>query len=205
MKKIGFVAVFVFLVITLCNSYIGLRTKHLEEKNPTSYVFHVPLTVLRERIIKDFDTDRSTSINDLGSVQKINRIWWNVNTANDFFPKEEYQKNFEKSENCFDICIFPGDNPAVSYSKVYNKFWKPLEYSAEFQLHFTSINEQETKIEVITHNPEVLYFGFDIFGTGHSYVNTKKVEPTTIEEYEILLRIGKLVGEKDMPSLKLPE
>ena len=103
---------------------------------------------------------------------------------------------FEKPENKLDLYLVPTNNPAVSYSKVYKKFWKSLEYSAKFQLHFTSINENETKIDVITNNPEVLYFGSDIFKTGHSYVYFKEVEPTTIEEY---------VGEKDMPSLKLPE
>jgi len=30
------------------------------------------------------------------------------------------------------------------------------------------------------------------------------VEPSTIEEYEILLEIGKLVGEKEMQLLILP-
>ncbi len=78
-----------------------------------------------------------------------------------------------------------------------------MEYFAEFQLHFTVINENETKVEVITHGSKVLYFSFPVF-SGHAYVNEKKVEPTTIEEYEILLRIGKLVGEKDMPPLHLP-
>jgi hypothetical protein len=33
---------------------------------------------------------------------------------------------------------------------------------------------------------------------------TLTVEPSTIEEYEILLKIGNLVGEKNMPSLILP-
>jgi len=205
MKKIGIVAVLVFLVITLCNSCIGFRTKHLKEKNPTSYVFHAPLTVLRDRIVKDFTKSRSEGINDLISVQEISKMQWIIKDVNNFKNTEKYQRVFEKPENILDLYLTPANNPAVSNSKVYKKFWKSLEYSAEFQLHMTSINEGETKIEVITNNPEVLYFGFNIFKTGHSYVYFKEVEPTTIEEYEILLRIGNLAGEKDMPSLKLPE
>jgi len=152
----------------------------------------------------DFSKDRSGDINDLRSVQEISKKQWFVHDA-DSYNYDRMNIIFEKSENQLDLYLSPTDNPAVSYSKVYKKFWKSLEYSAEFQLHFTSINKNETKIEVITHNPEVLYWGFDIFNTGHSYINFKKVKPTTIEEYEILLRIGNLAGEKDMPSLKLPE
>lgn len=202
-KKI--IVVFTFLIIILFNSCIGFRSKSIEEKNPTSYIFHMPLTVLKERIVKDFTTDRSKDINDLRGIQEISRKQWIIKDIYNFNNIEKYKRIFEKPENKIDLYLSPTGNPAVSYSKVYKKFWKSLEYNAEFQLHFTPINENETKIEVITHNPEVLYFGFDIFNTGHSYVNYKKVKPTTIEEYEILLRIGNLVGEKDMPPLKLPE
>lgn len=199
------VIIFVTLTIILCNSYVGLRTKRLEEKNSTSYVFHIPINRLKDLIIYDFSKDRSKDINDLRSVQEISKKQWIIKDVHNFNNIEKYQKIFEKPENNLDLYLSPSNNPAVSYSKVYKKFWKSLEYNAEFQLHFKSINENETKIEVIAHNSEVLYFGFDIFGTGHSYVNFKKVGPTTIEEYEILLRIGKLVGEKDMPPLKLPK
>lgn len=194
-----------FLIIILCNSYIGFRTILLKEKNPTSYVFHIPVDRLRNVIVYDFSKDRSKDIDDLRSVQEISRKQWSVHDANCSYNSEKVEKIFEKPRNKLDLYLTPSGSPIISYSKVYLKFRKPLEYYAEFQLHFASINEQETKIEVITYNTEVLYWGFDIFGTGHSYVNTKKVEPTTIEEYEILLRIGNLAGEKDMPPLKLPE
>ena len=194
-----------FLVIILCDSCIGFRTKHLKEKNPTSYVFHVPLTVISERIEKDFEKDRSTTINGLRSVQEISRKQWSVQDANCSYNSEKVEKIFEKPRNKLDLYLTPSGSSIINYSNVYLKFWKSLEYYAEFQLHFEPINENETKITVITHDPEVLYWGFEIFNTGHAYVNFKKVEPTTIEEYEILLRIGKLAEEKDMPPLKLPK
>lgn len=186
------------------NSCIGFRTKPLEEKNPTSYVFHTPLSVLRENIVKDFSKDRSIDIIDLRSVQEISRKQWIIKDVYNINSTAKHQRVFEKTENKLDLFLSPANNPAVSYSKVYKKFWKSLEYCAEFQLHFIPINENETKIEVFTHGSEVLYFGFNFFGSGHSYVKYKKVELTTIEEYEILLRIGALAGEKDMPLLKIP-
>lgn len=192
------------LTIILCNSYIGFRTKHFKEKNPTSYVFHAPIDQLRNLIVYDFFKDRSKKT-DIDDFIEISRKQWDVGDANCSHNYEKVEKIFEKPGNKLDLYLSPVGSPIISHSKVYKKFWKSLEYFAEFQLHFEPINEAETKITVITYDPEVLYWGFEIFNTGHAYVNFKKVEPTTIEEFEILLRIGKLVGEKDMPPLKLPK
>lgn len=192
------------LVIFLCYSNIGYRVKLLEKKNLTSYVFHAPHDRLKAIIRSDFSKNRSKDIDDRRSVQEIGSKQWNVNDEISLYLLYLGDSMSEKPENKLDLYLTPSNNRIVSYSKVYKKFWKSLEYFAEFQLHFEPISENETKITVITHAPEVLYSSSPVF-SGHAYVNFKKVKPTTIEEYEILLRIGKLVGEKDMPPLKLPK
>jgi hypothetical protein len=191
-----------FLIMMICNSCIGFRTNSLKNKNPTSFVFHTSLNKLRNIIKKDFVIDRSKNINDLMNVQDISKKSWNILTVNDSnFPiKGEI---FKMEENRFDLYLYSSSNPIISYSKVYKKFWKSLKYRAEFQLHFATVSENETKITIITHNPKVLYWSLNIF-SGHPFAEYKTVQPTTIEEYEILLRIGNLVGEEDMPPLKLP-
>ncbi|HLN74510.1 MAG TPA: hypothetical protein VK205_14555 [Prolixibacteraceae bacterium] len=194
---------FSILVIFLCYSNIGYRVKRLDEKNPTSYIFHTSYDQLKEIIRGDFSKGLSKDISDRRSVLEIGSRQWNVNDEISLYLLYLGDTVFEKPENKLDLYLTPSGDRTVSYSKVYKKFWKSLEYFAEFQLHFEPINENETKITVITHAPEVLYSGSPVF-SGHAYVNFKKVEPTTIEEYEILLRIGKLIGEKDMPPLKLP-
>lgn len=191
------------LAIILCNSDIGYRIKHLEEKNPTSYVFHAPYERLREIIICDFSQDRTKNIRDSESVQEISKKQWYVKDEISLYLLYLGDSVSEKPKNKLDLYLTPVGR-TVSYSNVYKKFWWSLEYFAEFQLHFEPINEAETKITVITHAPEVLYSSSPVF-SGHAYVDFKKVEPTTIEEYEILLRIGKLVEEKEMPPLKLPK
>ncbi|HAM98707.1 MAG TPA: hypothetical protein DCQ26_08840 [Marinilabiliales bacterium] len=185
--------------VLFCTSCIGFRKITLKEKNPTFYVFHVPLEVLRSKIIKDFETDRTNSISDLQSIQEISKVNWFVATVNSKYSEDI----FKKPENVHDLYLVL--NKPVSLSKVYYKFWKPLEYSATFQLHLTSIDANRTKIEVITYNGSVFYWGIPFPGGDHAFVKEKDVQPTTIEEYEILLRIGNLIGEKDMPSLKLPK
>ena len=192
------------ITLIVCSSCIGFRKVHFKEKNPTSYIFSVPLSKLKEIIIHDFEIHRSKNIDEYVSVQEISNKSWDVLTIGESNMYSKSENIFINENNKFDLIIIPTPNPTVSYSKVYKKFWKPMEYSAQFQLHFIFITDTETKIEIITHNPEVLYWGFNFFGSGHGYVKCKTVEPTTIEEYEILLRIGKLVGEKDMPSLLLP-
>ncbi len=210
MKKITILSfillIFAFgiLAIILCNSDIGYRIKHLEEKNTTSYVFHAPYDRLKEIIICDFSKDRSKDMNVSESVQEISNKQWIVKDEISLYLLYLGDRVSEKLENKFDLYLTPSGTRLISYSKVYKKFWWSLEYFAEFQLHFEPINEAETKITVITHAPEVLYSSSAVF-SGHAYVDFKKVEPTTIEEYEILLRIGKLVGEINMPPLKLPK
>ena len=63
------------------------------------------------------------------------------------------------------------------------------------------VSDSQTRIDIRTHDSPVLLttcvgiHGGDLLDT---------VAPTTIEEYRFLLNIGKAVGEKDMPPLRLP-
>jgi hypothetical protein len=197
------IASLIFIML-ICNSCIGFRSISLKDKNPTSYIFHVPINKLRDTIKSDFIIDRAKDINDLMNVQDISVKTWNILTSNDYNISKKAKDIFEKEDNKLDLYLYSSTNPIISYSRMYKRFWKKLEYRAEFQLHFILLNDNETKIEIITHNPRVLYWSLRIFNWGHSFVNYRSVEPTTIEEYEILLRIGNLIGEKDMPPLKLP-
>ncbi len=185
--------------VLFCTSCIGFRKIPLKELNPTSYVFHLPLEELRSKIIKDFETDRSNNISDLENIEAIGTVSWNIGTLNSMY----HQDILNKAENNHDLYLYL--YKPVSLSKVYFKFWKPLEYSAEFQLHFTAIDAYNTKIEVITFNGSVFYWGMPLPGGDHAIVKEKDVSATTIEEYEILLRIGNLVGEKNMLPIQLPK
>ena len=90
-------------------------------------------------------------------------------------------------------------------SHVYFKGGEPVEYGAFFHLHIDSVDSRHTRISVITINPIITYD----YGVPTPPHDTRPlgcvVPPSTIEEYEILHRIGELVGEKNMPAIKYPK
>jgi hypothetical protein len=92
-------------------------------------------------------------------------------------------------------------------SRIYqNKNGEFLSYWVSFYLHLEKIDEYHTKVSIKTIEPRVI-IGRECLPKPPHFVRKDKflaVEPSTIEEYEILLRIGELVGEKNMPQLKLP-
>jgi len=74
-------------------------------------------------------------------------------------------------------------------------------------LHIKSIDGLHSQITVTTIDSKIV-IGKEMIPKPPHFVRKDKtlaVEPSTIEEYEILLEIGKLVGEKGMPPLSLPE
>ena len=95
----------------------------------------------------------------------------------------------------------------IGKSVVYFARGKPLDYLAEFHLHLVERGPKETQVDVWTHKPEVnlgKVFHFGTRGPGFAEIYVA-IEPTTIEEYEILLRMGQLLGEKNMPPIIVPQ
>jgi hypothetical protein len=63
----------------------------------------------------------------------------------------------------------------------------------------------QTLVEIITHHPEVIAGETSGFLRPHGPANIYiDVAPTSIEEYEILLRLGQVLKVDDMPPLRLP-
>jgi hypothetical protein len=82
-------------------------------------------------------------------------------------------------------------------------FWwnTPLQYSADFKLLLTPVSDSKTRVDVRTSESKVR-IGANFGGHEGDYYNP--VAPTTIEEYRILMKIGAVLGEQDMPPLRLP-
>ncbi len=92
-------------------------------------------------------------------------------------------------------------------SRVYTRDGgKGVVYYIAHHLHLTPVDGGRTRVEVIAIRPEILTgYPWNFFGVTHPSPYTEHVPPSTIEEYEILLAIGREFGmEKDMPPLKLP-
>ena len=158
--------------------------KELTNPNPTSYIFNVDLEQVRDAIK-----------NGLGDYQmECMALYFKNEIELDIFLQEENKNDaFLRSFLC---------SPK---SKIYYKSGKPLYYQVNFHIHLDSISESKTKVEVFTLDPEILTWGILYGNIGHGYANMKKVPPSTIEEYEILLSIGEQLGEQGMPACNYPK
>ena len=211
MKKTGYLVLFAFLLTLLYSSCRVRKHPFSGVSNPTEYTYHMPLEELRTLIINDFENQTNPDIEEISCRKmEVSTITKYLNgltedtISNPWYPKEK------KSVHDL-ILIFPISTKATTlgYSDVYYKKNMPLLYNVyAFHLNFEEIDAKKTKMRVHVLHPEVAT-GKEIWGMiilpSHAGYRWKSVEPTTIEEYKILLRIGKLAGEKNMPQLKRPD
>jgi hypothetical protein len=108
---------------------------------------------------------------------------------------------------CFDI-YRPSDGTEYDLaqlelikSDVYHWFWEPLEYKAEYHIFVSPLSDSQTRVEVRTVEAQVR---IGPTFTSHGGDLYEWVDPTTIEEYRILLVMGDYLGEQGMPPLQLP-
>lgn len=163
------------LFITISVLTIGCYTKEkLLVPNPTSYVFDAGIEDARKAIL--------TRVED--SLRGYT-VYAKEDYENDIFSKNI--KNDALLQNVLDVG-----------SKMYFRFGKPLPYFPEFIIHLDSISEKKTNVVVYTSDTTIVVggIGFSHFG----YTFEKKVSPSTIEEYEILLLIGRQLGQEGMPE-----
>jgi hypothetical protein len=194
-------ALFLSFSISCSSDIHSIKTKPLSVKNPTSYEFARPLSEVKEEVINAFDTEK---------INPLTREFYASFSKTSFFFSAESKEDalfskrvFEDPENSNDLYLHSYGEP-ISSSAVYFGGGKPLRFRAAFQLHLTAPGQNSTKVSVVTHNPTVIN-GSRCCGL-HGYVsNDVPVEPTTIEEYKILLFIGRLLDARDMPPLRLPE
>ncbi len=172
-----------------------IKTKLLSQKNPTSYVFTRPVPEVREKILTAFKDD------DL-----MRDFYSSFPTTQYFFFAVESREHavfaeriFANRENQDDVYLHSYGTP-ICLSPVYFAGGKPLRYRAEFHLHLTSLDDNSTKVTITTHDPTVIN-GSKCCGLHGYMANDVTVEPTTIEEYKILLFIGRVLGAGDMPRL----
>lgn len=178
MKKFIYVII-IALLFSGCYSQ-----KELKQKNPTSYVFNA-------------------------NIQQIKSTVFQLHANRDFelYPDtttlQFYYDDFDSIHNKNDICFWTLSNNLES--KIYYKKGKPLYYKVFILLHLDSISENSTKATAIAFISEICVGGYQIPFIGHGYSRMKKVPPSTIEEYEILLAIGQQLGEKNMPKCIYPD
>jgi hypothetical protein len=192
-------AILLILCVSCGRDIHTIETRPLSHKNPTSYVFPVPVPEARERVL--------AALKDDGLMQDLQASF--PMAPHSYFVAESREhavfseRVFADPANRDDVYLHSYGTP-VCLSPVYHGGGVPLRYVAAFQLHLVAAGDGGTRVSVVTHDPKVIN-GSKCCGLHGYAANTVAVEPTTIEEYKILLFLGRALGEGDMPPLRLPE
>jgi hypothetical protein len=181
------------VVLTACGNP-HVESKPLPAPNPTAYTFDAGIDAIHQAIRQLYEQqfrDRS-------------RYLFTPVFAGDENLIEEMAAVFSQPGNQNDAYLSYMHDP-VGMSQVYSVGGEPVPFLADFHLHITPREAGTTRVEIRTLRPEVLA-GKTLLPRNHlTRANIYlPVEPTTIEEYSILLKIGAVVGQADMPALILP-
>ena len=179
------IIIFPLLLIGCGTTYYYYFIMHLPKSNPTQYIFPRPL----EEIMKVFYDKFSADFSSFCFINDKDCGW-------------ENEKYLKTPENINDAIYRPTVN-----SRVYYNAEEPIRHSLIFHIHIISLSERTTLVEVrmIKSEIEIGEDNFHKLFPGHVSFVMKSVPPTTIEEYEILLKIGEGLGIKDqMPPIILP-
>ena len=189
--------VVLLLNLSACSRLIDgpkVESKPLPSPNPTSYIYDATPQQIH------------------GAVRALYKQQFREGGLNYFHPTfpadefmtEELKKLFGKPGNENDVYLWYMHSP-MGISQVYIVDGKPAPYIADFHLHITEKEPGKTEVEVRTFDSQVIA-GRTLLPRRHLtrpniYV---PVSPTTIEEYSLLLKIGRLVGQEGMPALVVP-
>ena len=187
MKNTKIILVCFVISITIMSCYTKKRLSRLVTPNPTTYVFNASIEQIEESIDDAFGNNLQ---------MKCMVLCWNGGDMGSF---DYIYKNLK---NVNDAILYPVCNRE---SKIYYRFGEPAPYNVSFHLHLESISEHKTKVEIFTLEPKIVLFEIGIAAIHFGFEWRKKVPSSTVEEYEILLAIGKQLKEKGMPACNYPE
>ncbi|MBL7994996.1 hypothetical protein JNM05_06445 [bacterium] len=162
--------------------------------NPTSFVFPFP----QDTVI--------SSAKRMGNYPHKYRHMSILTAKDTAFFNRNARVIFALKENLNDIYLhYFGGQIGKSYS--YYIDGERLDYYVEFHIHFIPKGDStEAQINVI--EPRIAVGTEFLPSLPHLVreIKTRRVSPTTVEEYEILLHIGEGLGIKDkMPPIAYPD
>jgi hypothetical protein len=190
---------------TACDKDIHrIQHGHLQDKNPVWYVFPFPAEHVRQKVLAALEgeglRDLYTSLGSEGPLGQHDPFSFSIQSIENAIIDPETFANPDFRNDIFLL----SDGKAIGPSTKYFGGGKPLKYTADFHLHISAVDAENTVVTVMTINPRV-HNGLRCCGPHGSYTNYESVEPSTVEEYTILLFIGRVLGHSDMPPIRLPE
>jgi hypothetical protein len=161
-------------------------------KNPTSYIFNRRKYALKIDVLNALGglKYRDMMLSYLGSSLTP------MDTLDIFYQEGNSDDFYLSSSKAF-----------IGKSFVYKRGNEPLDYAASFHIQLNAVDSAKTEVIITTVKPRVVV-GKEFWPQGPHFVRPllyKNVPPSTIEEYEILLKIGGETGEKNMPTIIYPK
>ncbi len=178
-----------FILLIILSSCWSYRTLNLENKNPTEYIYPLTQDFVKKELIKSF------SKNPYKGLSLI------------YYPKDTFYINYHDTVRLNKNRLFLYNDSYKLSSQIYYKHNRKLRYYAGFLIIISSVNSIYTKVKIETVEPQIVV-GRDLFPKlPHMvrYEKTKAVSPSTIEEYELLLYIGKKLNVDSMPPIHYPK
>jgi len=182
------------ILLTGCHSYKSLK---LKVKNPTEYVFNLNTKVIKNKLINVFSRNGDSRYN---CYKGMDLIIYKKDTIFNGIP-DTIKRKFPKNS----IFLY-NDGARKLTSSMYYKKNRKLRYYASFLIILDSLDKQKTKVKIKTIFPEVVV-GNTLLPTLPHFVRmekTKRVKPSTVEEYELLMHIGKILKVDSMPPIHYP-
>jgi len=218
-KSVGFLVVLTFAIAASGGENVVFQEKVLPRANPTAFEFNASVSEVTNAVRRSHDEWSHEMSKKYGS-----KTWDGVGDA---VSRRVHTRRLQmigleslvwkgdadsltrglltKPGNENDAYLLGMEAPYCE-SAVYFQDGQPLIYHADFHIHLASVASGRTRVEITTYDPQVaagVDRRFSPVSSGPGLF-TVEVAPTTVEEYQILLGIGRILGTTNMPQLAIP-
>ena len=203
---------FFSMLLLLSNCTKGpdsIDKKNLLTPNPTSCTFNMPVSKLRDTVVKLFGIDPQMDNKTLMKIffyrwpetgdSQIHQAMFEPETSDMPAFGSEYFKQKQTKDDVF-------LTPMADYwaSPVYFHKNKPFDFTSSFSIKFKPVTQNTSSITIIAYKP-VIFNGTKCCGPHGKYAILQTIESTTIEEYTLVLYLAEKLGVKNLKPLRLPE
>lgn len=186
-------AVLAWSFVAACWGPGRLERRSLPTPNPTAWEFPVAAADVRAAV---------------SSSLQLRPLCLGYGRVEVFFTDEVsgFECNLGETRSNTDACLSMVHGP-VCISPVYVSRGQALPYRAAFHIHLVPVTESRTRVEIRAVRPQVLVGRKPQLNVHAGPILADiwvHVEPTTVEEYRVLLRIGEALGARNMPPVSVP-
>jgi len=201
---------FIILMITRCTeSPKPVEKRRLVYTNPTTYTFKMPIKQLRDTIVQLFGI--APQLDDKTLMKIFYYKWPETGDAHIMQAMLEPETS-DKAAFGTEYFKKPGTNNNIFltqmgdywYSTIYFDNNKPFKFTSSYTIEFKQLSNNSTAITVNAFHPQIIN-GTKCCGPHGNYSIYQNVQPTTVEEYTIILYIAQKLNIHGLNSLQLPK